>query len=253
SAGATGTGHFRTATDVGTYNGLHFGVSGDQRGELAPFPSIGNAPDKDLDFFLEFGDTIYADFPSPDLPKAQTTTLADYRIKQSEVYSARDGLNTLADLRQSTSVLAVIDDHEVTDNFAGGAPIGSDPRFSGNPTDLINDSALFENGTQAFQEYNPIRDEFYGATGHPRPAGERKLYRDNTYGQDAAVFTLDNRSFRDKELPTVTNPFDPAQIAAFFAGSFNPGRTMLGAQQLADLKRDLLDAQNSGRTWKFIM
>src|SRR5262249_55570370 len=149
---------------------------------------------------------------------------ADSRIKQNEVYSSRDGLNTLADLRASTSILATIDDHEVTDNFAGGAPIGSDPRFSGNPTDLINDSALFENGLQAFQEFNPIRDQFYGATGDPKTAGERQTYRYNTYGQDAAVFTLDNRSFRDQELPPVTNPFDPAQVGAFLAGSFQAGR-----------------------------
>src|SRR5262249_12177471 len=197
AAGATGTGHFRTATDVGSYNGLHFGVSGDERGELAPYPSIANAAGKDLDFFLEFGDTIYADFPSPDLPKLHATTLSDFRTKQNEVYSSRDGLNTLADLRASTSVLATIDDHEVTDNFAGGAPPASDPRFAGQPGAFINDTPLFENGVQGFQEYNPVRDEFYGNTGDPRTAGERKLYRFNTYGQDAAVFTLDARSFRD--------------------------------------------------------
>ncbi|HKB38556.1 MAG TPA: alkaline phosphatase D family protein, partial [Gemmataceae bacterium] len=205
-------------------------------------------------FFLEFGDTIYADFPSPDLPKPQATTLTDFRIKQNEVYSSRDGLNTLADLRASTSVLATIDDHEVTDNFAGGAPAASDPRFNDTtPGRLINDTALFENGVQAFQEYNPVRDEFYGNTGDPRTAGERKLYRFNTYGQDAAVFTLDARSFRDQELPPVTNPADPAQVAAFLAGAFNPTRTLLGHQQFLDLENDLLTAQNNGITWKFVM
>jgi len=60
---------------------------------------------------------------------------------------------------------------------------------------------------QAFQEYNPLQDEFYGATGD-RTADERQLYRFNTYGSDAAVFywTL---SFRDAELPPVSNPNDP--------------------------------------------
>ncbi|MCY2963858.1 MAG: alkaline phosphatase D family protein, partial [Planctomycetota bacterium] len=250
---ATAAGRFQTAAGSGTYNGVHFGVSGDIRGELAPYPSIGNADEKNLDFFLEFGDVIYADFPSPDLNKPQATTLADYRIKNNEVYASRYGLNTLADLRASTSILATTDDHEVTDNFAGGATIGSDPRFTGNPTDLINDSTLFENGMQAFQEFNPIRDDVYCATGDPRTAGERALYRFNTYGQDAAVFTLDNRSFRDTELPPVTNPFNPAQVGAFLAGSFNAGRTMLGQAQLAALKNDLLASQNNGITWKFVM
>src|SRR5262249_50767461 len=159
-----------------------------------------------------------------------------------------------ADLRGSTAVLAVIDDHEVTNDFAGGAPAASDPRFNDTtPGRLINDTALFDNGLQAFQEYNPVRDEVYGATRGARTAGERKLYRFSTYGQDAAVFVLDARSFRDQELAPVTNPADPAQVAAFLAGSFNPDRTMLGRQQFEDLKRDLLAAENSGVTWKFIM
>src|SRR5262249_60695418 len=119
-------------------------------------PLAGKAARGPRAFSAEFGATISADVASPDLPQQQATSLADYRVKENEVYSSRYGLNTLADLRGSTSVIAVIDDHEVTDDFAGGAPIGSDPLFTGNPTDLINDSALYENGTQAFQEYNPI-------------------------------------------------------------------------------------------------
>src|SRR5262249_57097318 len=95
--------------------------SGDERGELAPFPSIANAAGKTLDFFAEFGDTIYADFPSPDVNKPQALTAQDFLQKHNEEYSTRDGLNTFANLRGSTSVLATIDDHELTDNFAGGA------------------------------------------------------------------------------------------------------------------------------------
>src|SRR5262249_58770559 len=102
--------------------------------------------------------------PAPDLPKLQATPLTDYRVKQNEVYSARDGLNANGDLRASTSVLAVIDDHEVTNDFAGGALAATDPRFNDTtPGRLINDTALFDNGVQAFQEYNPIRNAPYGA------------------------------------------------------------------------------------------
>ena len=35
---------------------------------------------------------------------------------------------------------------------------------------------------------NPLRDEFYGDTGSPRTANERKLYRAEQFGDDAAVF-----------------------------------------------------------------
>ena len=89
----------------GTQTGLRFGVAGDWRGELSPYPAIANAPQSNLEFFFEFGDTIYADIPSPGLrnpdgtEKAQAQTLDDFRIKNSEVYSQRFGLNTWGDLR----------------------------------------------------------------------------------------------------------------------------------------------------------
>jgi phosphodiesterase/alkaline phosphatase D-like protein len=117
----------------------------------------------------------------------------------------------------------------------------------------VNDSPLYENGLQAFQEYNPLRDRFYGETGDARTAGERQLYRYNTFGSDAATFVLDARSFRDAELPGVTNLNDAAQVGNFLAGSFNSDRTLLERQQVEDLKRDLLTSEQNGITWKFIM
>ena len=64
------------------------------------------------------------------------------------------------------------------------------------------------------------------------------------------MFLLDARSFRDTGLPPVTR--DPVQVAQFLATSFNPGRTMLGAAQIADLERDLQAAEVDGVTWKFV-
>ncbi|BAZ40618.1 phytase [Calothrix sp. NIES-4101] len=263
AAGATATGKFSTAANIGTKAGLKFGVSGDWRGELAPYPAISNADDANLKFFFEFGDTIYADYPSPGLrnpdgtEKAQATTLEDYRAKQAEVYSDRYGKNTWQDLRASTSILATIDDHEVVNDFTGGENLATasaaDQALYGASSGLVNDSPLYDNGLQAFQEYNPIRDQFYGQTGDARTDGERKLYRYNTYGSDAATFVLDTRSFRDPELPDIANPNDPAQVADYLGKSFQSNRTLLGKQQLEDLKRDLLEAKNNGITWKFIM
>jgi len=252
AGGETATGKFRTPADLTSYTGLSFGTSGDWRGELAPYPAVSNVNDADLEFFMVLGDTIYADVPSPDLPQSQAVTLQDYRIKHNEVYADQLGLNTLRDLRASTSILITVDDHEVIDDFAGGADVATDPRFTGPAGTLINDSPLFENGLQVFQEYNPVRNEFYGATGDPVTAGERKLYRYNTYGLDAAAFVLDARSFRDQELPPVLNPTDPLQVGQFLAASFDPTRTMLGAVQMADLKQNLLDADSAGITWKFV-
>ncbi len=263
ASGTSADGKFRTADSLGTYNGLSFGVSGDWRGELSPYPAIANAASSNLQFFLEFGDTIYADYPTPAVPLAQAQTLEEFRAKHSEVYSDRFGLNTWVDLRSSTSILAVIDDHEVTNDFAGAALAASDPRFQDTtPGKLINQTDLFNNGLQAFQEYNPLQDNFYGATGDPRTDGQRSLYRYNTFGSNAATYVLDLRSFRDQELAAVTNPTDPIQVGSFLAKSFDidpltgqptPRRTLLGLPQLAALEQDLLDAQSNGITWKFVM
>lgn len=254
SASASATGTFTTAAPSGVAAGLRFGVSGDWRGELSPYPAVKNAASRNLDFFVSLGDTIYADVPSPaNSFQAQSQTLTDFRNKHAEVYSASGGLNTLADLRQSTAVFATIDDHEVTNDFSGGAQIAGDARFSGPGTDRINDSTLYDNGLQAFQDYNPIATDTYGATGDTRTANELKLYRSRTFGSDAALMVLDARSFRDAELAPVTDLADPVQAGTFLASSFNPARTMLGRAQVDDLKADLLAAQQSDVLWKFVM
>ena len=46
-------GWFRTPHLVGGHHGLRFGVSGDSRGELGPFPSITNTTQRSLDFFAQ--------------------------------------------------------------------------------------------------------------------------------------------------------------------------------------------------------
>ena len=254
--GAKAVGKFSTAADVTKFTGLRFGVSGDWRGELAPYPAISNAVDRNLKFFVEHGDTIYGDVASPAVKnpdgteKEQSTTLADYRAKQAEVYSSRYGLNTFGDLRAATSILATFDDHEVTNDFAGGQDLAKSTAATqalfGAKTGLINDSPLFENGLQAFQEYNPIRDLTYNTPSDARTDGERKVYRYNNFGKDAATFVLDARSFRDAELAPVLNTNDAAQVGAYLTKSFDPTRTLLGKQQVQDLKTDLLNAQTNG-------
>ncbi|MDX2114465.1 MAG: alkaline phosphatase D family protein [Planctomycetota bacterium] len=252
AAGNTSTGRFKTNRAAG-FNGARFGVSGDWRGELAPYPGIRNAPGRDLDAFIALGDTVYADVSSPAVPAPQATTLAEFRAKHNEVYSERFGLNTLGDLRSSTSVISIIDDHEVTNDFSGGAHPASDPRFSGQPGNFINETPLFNTGIQAFEEYNPLNPERYANTGvDPRMDGKVKLGRTRTYGKDAMIATLDTRTFRDQGLPAA-NPLDPASVTNYLVQSFNPTRTLLGGRQLADVKSDLLNAQASGTTWKFVM
>ncbi len=242
-------GQFQTAAAVGAHTGLRFGVSGDWRGDLAPYVAIQNAPARHLKFFVELGDTIYADFSSPAVSANQATTLTDYRLKHSEVYATHARLNLLAALRTNTAILATIDDHEVFNNFWGGAPAAWDERFH-TPHGLVNETLLYQNSMQAFQEYNPIHSEYYGVVGGDgRMDHRRKFYRYRLDGSDAALILLDQRSFRDPPVRYITKLADTPH---FRKEAFTPGRTILGAQQLQDLEHDLLDAQQKGVTWKFV-
>jgi phosphodiesterase/alkaline phosphatase D-like protein len=248
-------GTFKTAEKRNEKEGLSFGVTGDWRGELAPYPAIKNANGNDLDFFVKLGDTIYADVASPAVPGGQASTLAEYRAKHQEVYASHNGLNSFADLQKNVSIFSTIDDHEVTNDFAGGALAATDPRFS-ETTGLINQTALYNNGLQAFVEYNAIGDRRYPLVGDALTDGRPDLYRKQRYGLTAGIYILDARSFRNQELPGVSDITNPVQIVSFIAQSFDAGqastRTMLGKKQLDRLKADLLADQQAGVTWKFI-
>ncbi|MCG3125347.1 MAG: hypothetical protein CHACPFDD_00165 [Phycisphaerae bacterium] len=250
AAGRVAHGRFTTPAPTGQRRGLRFGVSGDWRGELSPYPSVSNVAARELDVFVALGDTIYADVASPLVPKPQCETLADFRQKHAEVYDERFGIGSLAAARASTAWLATIDDHEVTNDFSGGAAPADDPRFDPYG-EFINDSALYANGLQAFHEHHPIREEFYPETGDPRTSGKRKLYRRAEYGDDAVLLVLDARSFRDAPIAAgLGDIFAPARWQRAVAA---PGRTMLGQAQFDELTRDLLRAHYDGVTWKFVL
>lgn len=249
AAGASAEGRFRTAASPGEYRGVRFGVTGDWRGELRPYPSLSNVPQRELDFMAVLGDTIYADYPSPAVALTQARTIEEFRRKHAEVYAEHLGLRSLADARASTAWFATIDDHEVTDDFAGGAAPATDARFAGDPASWINQTQLYEAGLRAFHEYHPIREERYDDTGDDRTTGRRKLYRARRFGRDAAMFLLDTRSFRDPSIA----PVGFGMVRRFFGDAFEPGRTMLGEAQLQDLMADVLAAEQDGLTWKFVL
>ncbi len=257
AAGTTLAGQFRTPAGLGTRAGLRFGVAGDWQGQLAPFPAIANAPGRNLDFFARIGDSAYVDDLSPDLPGVrQPKTAIEFNTKQNEVYAQRYGINSWANVQATTTTYATWDDHELTNDFAGGAAPAVSPQkegIFGTGEGFVNDTPVFDNALQAFQAYNPLRNDFYGETGDPRTANEQKLYRFNTFGSDAAMFMLDLRSFRDAPLRSIAETSDQATVNQFLSDVFQPNRTLLGGVQLQELKNDLLATQNAGVTWKFIM
>ena len=252
AAAAKAEGRFKTAAELGTFAGLHFGASGDWQ-QAGPYPSLKNVPGNELDFFIKLGDTIYAD--QPGLPQART--LQDFRTKHSEISSGRLGANFMAPLTGSTSLLQTMDDHEVVDDYAGGAapgdsPDASPPLFT-NAVTYVNQTQAYQDAMQAYREYHPVRSEVWNTPADDRMDGEMKLYRQADYGSDAAVFVLDTRSFRDVQLPAVLNPLNPAEVGAFVAASLDDGRTLLGRAQMEAVKADLVRAQQDGVTWKFVV
>jgi len=259
----TAAGKFRTVWDIGISGGLRFGASGDWQ-QAPPFPSLKNVPERDLDFFIKLGDSIYADSETPGLPGVvQARTLEDFCIKHDENLSSRFGSNVMALLNASTPILATIDDHEIVDNFAGGAVPGQspdapdvhplEPPLFTDAVDFVNETQVYQDAMQAFSQYHPIRDELWDTPNDVSTHGKPKFYRKATYGSDAIILVLDARSFRDAPLPVIADPFDANQVEAFLAGTFTPDRTMLGLAQLESLKNDLLESQLDGITWKFVV
>ena len=259
-------GSFRTPHASGRH-GFRFGVSSCFESRMRPFVSIRNVPDRDLDAFVALGDTVYADHADA-CSEGDAKNLDDFRCKNRLAYepwrSPEDNMLALA--RASTAFFVNIDDHEVVDNFAGGEPkSGGDacaPEYGEN-CQFFNETAFFEAGLQAFEEYNPTREERYGQTGDPRTADKRKLYRYRTFGKDAALFMLDARSFRDGpaagqqvcdyDYLDLMSDVPVCDYIEFEFESYQTSVTMLGSAQLQELKNDLKDAETNGIIWKFIL
>jgi 3-phytase/alkaline phosphatase D len=250
TAGNRSVGSFRTLADACTTAPVRFGVTGDTRGELAPFPSISNVRARKLDFLVNLGDTIYAErYSGPTQPTA--TTLADYRARHREIVTARFGSNVWADVRANTPLFAMIDDHEVINDFAGGAPPASDTRFD-NTGRFINETNRYKAGLQAFVEAMPIQSRTWRGRGAVFD-GKPQLFRNRDLGRLAMFAMVDARSFRDAPLPSVTDLTSPTAIGTFLATSLgNVNRTLLGLTQFARLQAALLDAETRGVAWKFV-
>ncbi len=166
-------GTFRTAPGEDEAAPVRFIFSGDSDGTVREdgsrafdFRVLQAALAEEPDFFLYFGDTIYAD--SSFGPKAET--LDAYRAK----YKENRDVEILRRLLAATSIYTVWDDHEVENDFAG-ATVSPD---------------LLAAGRQAFREYMPV-------SGDDEP---EILYRRFRWGRAVELIILDERSFRDANV-----------------------------------------------------
>lgn len=162
-------GAFATAPRPRADAAVEFAWTGDTYGQgvVPPYPAYAAIDDLDPDFFFNFGDTIYADDPTPAVP-GEAETLEEFRAQHREV---RERAVNLRRLLAGTPAYAIWDDHEVTNNFSGSV-----------------DSDLKANGKRAFREYwAPTRFE-------DDPA---RIHRSVRWGRHVELFVCDNRSYRD--------------------------------------------------------
>lgn len=255
------TGQFTTAPDPAADVGVTFAYSGDQDGTLdaqgAPcynrFESFGAVQSDQPQFYMNLGDTIYADSPCLATPD---TSLADYRNSYKQSF----GYDTLRNLRAAAPFYTIWDDHEVRNDF---------DRQTVDPT-------LYANGLRAFVEYDNMSRQRPGLG----------FYRRFSWGKNVDIFILDERTFRTEEANKLDANGDgvedcqnPQTAQPDFAPNLDqstrnliaslvpntgldippppqclkdlnaPARTILGATQRKRFEADLLA---STARWKFV-
>src|SRR5207302_8637677 len=137
------------------------------------------------------------------------------------------------------------------DFLAGAGVDARDPANDVTPDDgsvpFMNKSGSFQTLQQVFENYQPISERgLINAPSDPRTNDTRQLYFAQQWGRNAIFINTDCRSYRDIRMTTAANADDAG------ARADNPNRTMLGATQLAWLEQTLLDAEQTGTTWKFV-
>ncbi|MBQ0987397.1 alkaline phosphatase D family protein [Streptomyces sp. F63] len=231
-------GSFRTAP-ARRRQGVRFLWSGDLAGQgwgINPdrggFPVFDEMLRRDPDFFLNSGDTVYADGPiqpSVTLPDGRVwrnvTTEEKSKVAETlDEYRGAFRYNLLAEnlRRFNARVPGIVqwDDHEVVNNWYPGE-ILADDRYTEKRVDV-----LAARSRRAFAEYFPVRTL--------RPDGDGRLHRVVHHGPLLDVFVIDMRTYRNANSPG-RQPREEEGI--------------LGAEQLAWLKREL---SRSRAVWKVI-
>ena len=240
-------GTFRTAPEVGASRPIRFVVGGDLAGQqFCRRPEVGyrifqRMEALDPDFFVANGDLIYADgacpldgpatgfaswenvpgdFPSIANPALDWTDTAAVKTVYDRHWAYNREDPAYQRFLASTPQYVQWDDHEVINDF--GAPW--DAQNPGNA-----DRPGFQNLVQAGRD-----SLFYWNPMDRNPDEPNRIYRSYSWGAEADLFLLDQRSYRS--LNSVADTEENA-------------KTMLGDEQLAWLKQGLL---GSTATWKVI-
>ena len=230
-------GRFRTALPADSNEKVRFAFFSCQDYTFGYYNAHAAMAKDDLDFVVNLGDYIYAeayhkagaDGVRTD-PIGEAVTLQQYRDKY-KLYRTDANLRAM---HANFAMVSTWDDHEVQDNYAGGA--GADGGLApAKKYSLERQKA----GYQAFFESMPINP----IKGGP---GER-IYRSLRFGKHVEIIMLDERQYRDNQPLDDAGQVDltkPENVAALKAP-----RQFLGDKQLAFLKERL---KKSTATWKVI-
>jgi alkaline phosphatase D len=203
----------RTATSLPFWESprqLRFGVASCQHYEQGFYTAYGHMANEDLDLVVFLGDYIYEGGVSPTLPRQhdgiEPMTLAAYRNRHA-LYKTDPNLQAA---HGTFPWVAVFDDHEVENNWAGlFDQNGSTPEVF-----LPRRATAF----QAYYEHMPLR-----AGSIPR-GPDIQMYRRLRFGDLAQFNMLDTRQYRDNQACD-----DGTDIGC--AEAIDPARTITGAAQ----------------------
>jgi alkaline phosphatase D len=236
----SGTGRFRTALPADSNATVKYAFFSCMDFTHGYFNAFKHMAEQDFDFVMMLGDFIYAETyhtvddgtavrddsigsPEPgyngDRKVAQT--LADYRLKYS-LYRTDEHLKAVM---AKFPVIAIWDDHEVQNNYAGGGGING-----GLPANERYSVARRKAGYQAWFENMPT----YGAR-----KGTTTMYRRLQYGKTLDVIMMDQRQYRANQA------CDDAVVVA--CPTWDKTRAFLGKEQMAWVKKQL---SASKANWK---
>ena len=174
-------GRLQTAPAPGSRRPVRFAFFSCQQYTSGYYGAYRHMLEQDPDFVVCLGDYIYErlfyipyrDDRTGANGDGEAVTLDDYRSKYRLYRSDPD----LQEMHRRVPFLAMWDDHEVADNFAG------------NPARTPDDAKRIAAGFRAFHEYQP----------NLRFREALRTYRRFRFGRALELFLLDERSYRDDQ------------------------------------------------------
>jgi alkaline phosphatase D len=220
-------GRFQTALPADSRETVRFAVISCQEYTLGYFNAHALLAREDVDFVINTGDYIYGDVAWPTGigvrtdPQQEARTVEQYRAK----YALYRSDPNLRKVHANFPFIDIWDDHEVQNNYAGGAPDGGSE--IGTPFSQARKEAAYKAWFDVMPTYP------YGA--------RTRLYHKAGFGKTMDLFVLDERQYRSSQ-PCGKGPFPDCPDA-------NGDVTFLGAAQQAFFLQAL---QGSKANWKVV-